>query len=427
MSIKLQAIRGMNDILPSETPLWQYFHYRLMMVLRQYGYAEIRLPIVEHTELFARSIGEGTDVVEKEMYTFLDRNGESLTLRPEGTASCVRAAVEHGLLHNQTQRLWYFGPMFRYERPQKGRYRQFYQVGIECFGIAEPTADVELLALTARLWKQLGIADKVELQINTLGTPAVRQAHREALVTYLQAHAEQLDEDSQRRLHKNPLRILDSKNPAMQALIAGAPQLMDYLDEASQQHFAHVKKGLEILGIAYRINPCLVRGLDYYTHTVFEWVTTELGAQGTICAGGRYDGLVEQCGGRPTPAVGCAMGVERLLLMVQQQPEFLAKADVKTDLYILSNTLLTQVSALELAEHIRQALPTLKVDCHCGLESFKSQFKKADKSGAQLALILGEEEYQNGQVAVKWLREERAQQTLSRSALVEFLQQQWKQ
>ncbi len=418
---QLQAIRGMNDILPSETPLWQYLQHRLMTLLRQYGYQEIRLPIIEHTELFARSIGDGTDVVEKEMYTFIDRNGESLTLRPEGTAGCVRAAIEHGLLYNQTQRLWYFGPMFRHERPQKGRYRQFYQVGVEFFGVSEPSADIELLALTARFWQQLGIAGQVKLQINTLGTPAVRQAHREALVTYLSAHSEQLDEDSQRRLTKNPLRILDSKNPAMKDLITAAPKLMDYLDDLSRQHFDDVKMGLEVLGIAYEINPCLVRGLDYYSHTVFEWVTDSLGAQGTVCAGGRYDGLVEQCGGRATPAVGCAMGLERLLLMLQNQPEVIAAAMPSCDVYILSSNMAIQISALQLAEQIHEALPELNLLCHCGLESLKSQFKKADKSGAKIALILGEEEWKAGLVSVKWLREDRPQQMVLRSEIITLL------
>ena len=406
----IQAIRGMHDVLPEQTPLWQYAEKIIRDVLANYGYSEIRLPIVEKTELFKRSIGEVTDIVEKEMYTFDDRNGDSLTLRPEGTAGCLRACLEHGLLHNQVHRLWYYGPMYRHERPQKGRYRQFFQFGVETYGMASADIDAELLLLTDRLWKRLGIRSKVRLQLNSLGTIAERLIYREALVTYFQQHLAVLDEDSLRRLTTNPLRILDTKNPAMQDVVANAPELMDYLGEESRAHFHSILEALNALGVAYEINTRLVRGLDYYSKTVFEWVTDELGSQGTICAGGRYDGLIEQLGGKANHAVGFAMGMERLLLLLETID---VKLDASVNVYVIRVGEQAQTVGLRLAEQLRSDIPSLKVQLDCAGGSIKSQFKKADKSGAAYALILGEDEVARGEMGVKSLRDPtQAQQNL---------------
>lgn len=407
MAKLFQAVRGMNDILPGESALWQRLETTVREVLASYGYQEIRLPLVEKTELFARSIGEVTDIVGKEMYTFEDRSGEQLTLRPEGTAGCVRACIEHGLLHNQTQRLWYGGPMFRYEKPQKGRHRQFHQIGAEAYGMAGPDIDAELIALSARLWRQLGIGDVV-LQINSLGSSVARAAYREQLVSYLTARQAQLDEESQRRLHTNPLRILDSKNPAMATLIAEAPSLLDHLDPASHIHFAALKNLLDAAEVPYQINPRLVRGLDYYSQTVFEWVTDALGAQGAICAGGRYDGLIEQLGGPVTPAVGFALGVERLIALLMAGGEPISEPPPQVYLIVAGEA--AQRRALALAERLRDQLPGLRLRLHCGSGGFKAQFRRADSSGAQFALILGENELAAGVVAIKALRTPDAEQ-----------------
>ena len=419
MAKNIQAIRGMHDVLPEQTARWQFVEQHIREVLGAYGYQEIRLPIVEKTELFKRSIGEVTDIVEKEMYTFDDRNGESLTLRPEGTAGCVRACLEHGLLHNQTHRLWYFGQMFRYERPQKGRYRQFVQLGVETYGMADADIDAELILLSRRLWLRLGINDSVELQLNSLGTIAERAVYREQLVTYFNAHLEQLDEDSQRRLKSNPLRILDTKNPDMQALVEAAPKLMESLGAESIAHFKGLTDTLDALGIAYTINKRLVRGLDYYSKTVFEWVTTELGAQGTICAGGRYDGLIEQLGGKPNHAVGFAMGMERILALLENRVDLHNRQSVDAYMILVGED--AQKAGVLLAEEIRDSLPGLRLQMHCGSASFKSQFKKADKSGAVYALILAEDELQNSQVSVKFLRTDQQQCTVSTAELIEIL------
>ncbi|AWQ49250.1 histidine--tRNA ligase [Serratia marcescens] len=413
MAKNIQAIRGMNDYLPEETALWQRIEGTLKQVLGSYGYSEIRLPIVEQTPLFKRAIGEVTDVVEKEMYTFEDRNGESLTLRPEGTAGCVRAGIEHGLLYNQEQRLWYIGPMFRYERPQKGRYRQFHQLGAEVFGLQGPDIDAELILLTARWWKALGIAEHVKLELNSIGSLEARANYRDALVAFLEQHVEVLDEDCKRRMYSNPLRVLDSKNPEVQALLNDAPRLSEYLDEESRAHFAGLCELLAQAGIPYTVNERLVRGLDYYNRTVFEWVTTSLGAQGTVCAGGRYDGLVEQLGGRATPAVGFAMGLERLVLLVQAvNPEF--KAPSAIDVYVISSGAGTQSAAIQLAEQVRDAAPQLKLMTNYGGGNFKKQITRADKWGARIALILGESEVAAQQVVVKDLRSGE-QETLAQS------------
>ena len=417
----IRAIRGMNDILPDETPQWQFLESIVSQLLSSYGYGEIRMPIVEQTELFKRSIGEVTDIVEKEMYTFEDRNGDSLTLRPEGTAGCVRAAIQNGLL-NMPQRLWYAGPMFRHERPQKGRQRQFHQVGVEAFGVATPDMDAEVILLTARLWKQLGIADAVELQLNSIGSSDARRQYREALVSYLQERREQLDEDSQRRLGSNPLRILDSKNPDTQALLDGAPALYDYLDEESRADFARLCELLDAAGVAYVVNPRLVRGLDYYNKTVFEWVTDRLGAQGTVCAGGRYDGLVEQLGGKTTPGVGFAMGVERLVLMLEAC-EVSPAASSDADIYVVSFGDAAQRQAVATTEALRDQMPTLRMVQHNGGGSFKSQMKKADRSGARIALIWGEDEVAAGTVSLKALREEDKERLSQQAVALEDLQQ----
>ncbi|MBF7054182.1 histidine--tRNA ligase [Halomonas sp. KAO] len=411
----------MNDLLPEQSALWQYFEGKVRDLMARYGYAEIRTPIVEQTALFSRSIGEVTDIVEKEMYTFADRNGDSLTLRPEGTASCVRAAMEHGLLHNQTQRLWYQGPMFRHERPQKGRYRQFHQVGVESFGLEGPDIDAELILLSARLWRELGLMEHVTLELNSLGSSEARAAYRDTLVAYFEQHHELLDEDSRRRLTSNPLRILDSKNPEMAEMLAGAPQLLDHLDAESREHFASLRALLDAAGIDYVINPRLVRGLDYYSRTVFEWTTRALGSQGTVCAGGRYDGLVEQLGGKPTPAVGFAMGIERLVLLLETLELIPDAARGELDLYVLPMDDAAAGAALQLVERLRGEMPTLRAQLHCGGGSFKSRIKKADRSGARLALLLGEDELARGTATLKFLREERDQRSLARDALVDEL------
>nr|WP_281508055.1 histidine--tRNA ligase [Pseudomonas aeruginosa] len=418
----MQAIRGMNDILPEQTPAWRYLERTFAGLLDGYGYSEIRLPILEFTELFARGIGEGTDVVDKEMYTFLDRNGESLTMRPEGTAGCVRAVLEHGLSGGgQVQKLWYTGPMFRYEKPQKGRYRQFHQIGVEVFNLPGPDIDAELIILTWRLWQKLGMADAVTLQLNTLGSSEARARYREALVAYLQKRFEQLDEDSQRRMTTNPLRILDSKVESTQALLVGAPTLHDYLDEESIAHFEGLKARLDAVGLRYEINQKLVRGLDYYCRTAFEWVTDKLGAQGTVCGGGRYDGLVSQFGGKPTPGVGFAMGVERLVLLLETLGVIPAELNRPADLYVCAFGEPAELAALTLAEQLRSAIPGIRLLVNAGAGSFKSQFKKADKSGARFALILGEDEVANRVVGFKPLRDEGEQQSIAWDALPEHL------
>jgi histidyl-tRNA synthetase len=418
---KIQSIRGMNDILPSETPLWQYLEKTVRDLLSRYGYQEIRFPILEQTELFKRSIGEVTDIVEKEMYTFEDRNGDSLTLRPEGTASCVRAAEQNGLLFNQQQRLWYTGPMFRHERPQKGRLRQFHQIGVEAFGFNGPDIDAEQILFTARLWKALGISEHVILELNSIGSIDARKKYKEALVAYLQQFHDQLDEDSQRRLTTNPLRILDSKNPETQKLLKNAPDLLDHLDDESKQHFVQLRKMLDGAGVKYVVNSRLVRGLDYYGKTVFEWTTDKLGAQATVCAGGRYDGLVEQLGGKPTPAFGFAMGVERLCLLLEACnaiPENLVAAP---DICLIAVGEQAQCATMILAEQLRNDLPQYDVLALCGGGSFKSQFKKADKSGARIALIMGDQEAEQGVIGVKNLRIEQEQQTIPLSELIDKL------
>ncbi len=416
----IQAVRGMNDILPSETYEWQYVEHIMRQLYQSHGYQEIRFPIVEKTELFKRSIGEVTDIVEKEMYTFLDRNEESLSLRPEGTACCVRATLEHGLLHNQIQRLWYAGPYFRHERPQKGRYRQFHQCAAEVFGLAGPDIDAEVILLSAAIFEKLGLSNNVTLQINSLGTFAARQQYREHLVAYFTNHKADLDEDSLRRLDKNPLRILDSKNPAMRQVIENAPKLLDHLDEESLAHFATLQSYLKQAGLRFEVNPCLVRGLDYYSRTVFEWVTDKLGAQGTVCSGGRYDGLVEQLGGKPTPALGFAFGMERLILLLQQvQPTSIANSQLHV--YLMTDSDTSFAIGLKLANYLRSQVSGLNILLHCGGGSLKNQFKKADKSGAEYAIIIGEEEAKTGLVSLKNLRKEMPQQTLDEDKLAEYL------
>ena len=418
--MKLQSIRGMNDLLPEQSATWQYLERTVAEVLGRYSYREIRFPILEQTELFKRAVGEVTDIVEKEMYSFEDRNGDSLSLRPEGTAGCVRACTENGLLHNQTQRLWYTGPMFRHERPQKGRLRQFHQIGVEAFGLNGPDIDSELLLLTARLWKTLKIDHAVTLQINSLGTSADRAQYRAALVEYLSARQDSLDEDSQRRLLSNPMRILDSKNQDTQALLNDAPKLADFIDQESRDHFQQLCAVLDAAKISYEINSRLVRGLDYYSKTVFEWVTTSLGAQGTVCAGGRYDGLVEQLGGKPCPGVGFAMGVERLVLLLDELGVVPDSIGQNVDLYIVSVGNI-ELEALVLADDLRSQCPNIRIESHCGGGSFKSQIKKADKSGATVALILGEDEVASATAGVKFLREEKPQQTVAQTDLANLL------
>lgn len=411
MSKAIQAIRGMNDCLPSETNIWQMVETVLRRVASNYGFAEIRMPVVESTALFKRSIGEVTDIVEKEMYTFDDRNGDSLTLRPEGTASCVRAANQHGLLYNQEQRLWYMGPMFRHERPQKGRYRQFHQFGIEAFGLATPDIDAEIITLSSRLWRELGISEHVTLELNSLGSNQERAEYRDALVVFLTEREDQLDEDSKRRMHSNPLRVLDSKNPAVQEALVGAPKLSDYFGEESKTHFEDICRRLDAAGISYVINDRLVRGLDYYNRTVFEWVTTSLGSQGTVCAGGRYDGLVEQLGGKATPGFGFALGIERLVLMLTSL-EKVNNVRPQVDAYLIMLGEEVELKSIQLAEQWRNLVPECRLQNHCGGGNMKKQMKRADKSGAQIALIIGENELAEQKVTVKYLRGQHDQETV---------------
>ncbi|WP_028117376.1 histidine--tRNA ligase [Ferrimonas senticii] len=419
MAKQIQAIRGMNDCLPADTIKWQQVETTLRQLVASYGYQEIRTPIVEMLNLFTRGIGEVTDIVEKEMYCFEDRNGDMLGLRPEGTASTVRAGNEHGLLYNQEQRLWYMGPMFRHERPQKGRYRQFHQFGVEVYGLAGPDIDSEVLLMSAALWEQLGIKEHVRLELNTIGNADERALFRTALIAFLEQHLDKLDEDSKRRLHSNPLRVLDSKDAGVQALLADAPALTDYLGEESKQHFQTLCELLHAAGIEYTVNPRLVRGLDYYNRTVFEWVTDSLGAQGTVLAGGRYDSLVGQLGGKDTPAVGFAMGIERLVLLLDTMGKF-DNLPRQADVYLCAMGDAAVAAGLQLAQQLRQQVPGLKVMSHCGGGNFKKQMKRADKSGAELALILGEDELQNGVITVKPLRGgEQSQQT--KEQLIESL------
>ena len=423
MAKNIQAIRGMNDCSPTESPLWQWIEGQVRQILSSYGYSEVRMPIVESTPLFARAIGEVTDVVSKEMYTFWD-NDEQLTLRPEGTAGCVRAAIEHGWIYNNEQRLWYMGPMFRHERPQKGRYRQFHQAGVEVFGIATPEIDAELIILTARLWKALGIEQHVSLQLNSIGSLEARANYRSALVAFLENHQDLMSEEEKERLVKNPLRILDTKNQALQDVLDGAPKLLDYLDDESREHFAQLCGLLDAVGIQYEINPKLVRGLDYYNKTVFEWVTSALGAQGTVCGGGRYDGLVEQLGGHATSSVGFAMGLERLVLLVQEVNKSIPVKSA-VDIYVVYQGEGTTLAAFQLAEKLRSELPHLSTMLHCSGGNFKKQFKRADKSGATLALVLGESEVQNNQVVVKHLLGAEEQQTIDVDNLIEHVKAQF--
>lgn len=423
MAKNIQAIRGMNDCSPTESPLWQWIEGQVRQILSSYGYSEVRMPIVESTPLFARAIGEVTDVVSKEMYTFWD-NDEQLTLRPEGTAGCVRAAIEHGWIYNNEQRLWYMGPMFRHERPQKGRYRQFHQAGVEVFGIATPEIDAELIILTARLWKALGIDQHVSLQLNSIGSLEARANYRSALVAFLENHQDLMSEEEKERLVKNPLRILDTKNQALQDVLDGAPKLLDYLDDESREHFAQLCSLLDAVGIQYEINPKLVRGLDYYNKTVFEWVTSALGAQGTVCGGGRYDGLVEQLGGHATSGVGFAMGLERLVLLVQEVNKSIPIKSA-VDIYVVYQGEGTTLAAFQLAEKLRSELPHLSTMLHCSGGNFKKQFRRADKSGATLALVLGESEVQNNQVVVKHLLGTAEQQTIDVANLIEHVKAQF--
>lgn len=421
MAKTIQAIRGMNDCSPTESPLWQWVENKVRAVVAGYGYSEVRMPIVESTPLFARAIGEVTDVVSKEMYSFWD-NDEQLTLRPEGTAGCVRAAIEHGWIYNNEQRLWYMGPMFRHERPQKGRYRQFHQAGVEIFGIANPEIDAELILLTARLWKELGIAQHVSLQLNSIGSLEARQNYRSALVAFLENHQDLMSEEEKERLVKNPLRILDTKNQALQEVLNDAPKLLDYLDDESREHFAQLCSLLDAMGIAYEVNPKLVRGLDYYNKTVFEWVTSALGSQGTVCGGGRYDGLVEQLGGHATQGVGFAMGLERLVLLVQEVNKEICLPSA-VDIYVVFAGEGTTTVAFQLAEKLRSELPHLRVMTHCSGGNFKKQFKRADKVEAKFALVLGESEVQNQQVVVKDLSGG-DQQTIAIADLIEYFKNQ---
>ena len=419
MAKTIQAIRGMNDCSPTESPLWQWIEAKVRHVLASYGYSEVRMPIVESTPLFARAIGEVTDVVSKEMYTFWD-NDEQLTLRPEGTAGCVRAAIERGWIYNNEQRLWYMGPMFRHERPQKGRYRQFHQVGVEVFGIANPEIDAELIILTARLWKELGIDQHVSLQLNSIGSLEARANYRSALVAFLENHQDLMSDEEKERLVKNPLRILDTKNEVLQEVLNGAPKLLDYLDDESHEHFNQLCSLLDAMGVKYEINPKLVRGLDYYNKTVFEWVTSALGAQGTVCGGGRYDGLVEQLGGHATQGVGFAMGLERLVLLVQEVNKEITLPQA-VDLYLVYAGEGTTLNAFQIAEQIRTELPQVRVMTHCSGGKFQKQFKRADKIEAKYALVVGESEVQAKTVVVKDLRNGAEQITLSQVDLIATL------
>lgn len=418
MTKSLQAIRGMNDTLPEATPYWQAIEKLCQAVASAYGYREVRFPAVELTALFKRTIGDDTDIVSKEMYTFEDRNGDSLTLRPEGTAGCVRMGIQQGLLYNQIQRLWYMGPMFRHERPQKGRCRQFHQFGVEAFGMAGADIDAELIAMSYRLWQSLGLQDQIRLELNNLGTLGSRATYRKELVGYFSDHKDRLDEDSQRRLTTNPLRILDSKNPDMRNLILDAPTLIDYLDAESRIHLDKLQSHLESLNIPYELNPHLVRGLDYYGSTVFEWVTDALGAQGTVCAGGRYDVLVEQLGGKPTPAAGFALGLERTVLLLEKTQE----CRFSPDIYLVLIGDAATKAGLVLAEKIRNSLSGISVEMNASGGSLKSQFKRADKSGARWAFVLGDDEVANNVISVKHLREDIKQQTVSFDEVIRFVQ-----
>ena len=421
MAKNIQSVRGMRDILPTQSASWQFIENTARNLFNSYGYQELRTPIVEPTGLFKRAIGDATDIVEKEMYTFDDRNGDSLTLRPEGTAGCVRAALQHGLLHNQQQRIWYTGPMFRHERPQKGRYRQFYQAGIETYGISGPDIDAEIIAIAARLWKMLGL-NNVRLEINSLGSDSARQKYREILINYFQQHQDQLDEDSKRRLHKNPLRILDTKNPAMKELVSNAPDLLDYLDEESKTHFDGLKTRLDNMGIGYQVNSRLVRGIDYYNRTVFEWITEDLGAQGTICAGGRYDGLVKQLGGRDTSACGFGIGLDRLQLLIESLE--VAIPNQHPHIYFVALGEQAELAALKIAEQTRDNQPALRLLVNGGAGSFKSQLKRADKSGADYALILGDSEIDANEIIIKPLRKNLSiteQTSIAQTELADFV------
>ena len=399
MAKQIQAIRGMNDCLPTQSPLWQKVEGTVKQVISAYGYNEVRMPIVESTHLFKRAIGEVTDVVEKEMYTFEDRNGDSLTLRPEGTAGCVRAGIQNGLLYNQEQRLWYIGPMFRHERPQKGRYRQFHQVGVEVFGLNGPDIDAELIMMTARLWRELGIHEHVRLELNSIGSLEARAEYRKALISFLEQHLDVLDEDAKRRMYTNPLRVLDTKNAAIQEILVDAPKLSEYLDPESKEHFDGLCELLDAAGIKYQVNERLVRGLDYYNRTVFEWITESLGAQGTVCGGGRYDGLVEQLGGKATPSVGFAMGIERLVLLMEALEQDEVRRSV--DVYVVTAGEGTLAAGMTLAEKLRTEVPGLRVMTHFDGGNFKKQFKRADNVGAAVALVLGENEIAENTVVVK--------------------------
>jgi histidyl-tRNA synthetase len=411
---QIQAIRGMNDVLPAQIAAWQHLEACAREVASSYGYEEIRVPLLEHTELFKRAIGEFTDVVEKEMYTFTDQGGESLTLRPEATAGIVRAAISNGMLRGARHRLWCIGPMFRHERPQKGRYRQFYQLDVEAIGFAGPDVDAELIALSARLWRRLELSG-VRLEINSLGTPEARREYREILVAYFRRHEGALDADSRRRLQGNPLRILDSKNPQLAEVIAGAPVLSDHLDEPSRAHFGALTAALDGIGIAYRVNPRLVRGLDYYSRTVFEWITDALGAQDAVCSGGRYDGLIAQLGGEATPAVGFALGIERVVELLVQAARVPAAAP--PDVYVIVNSAAHCGAAIQMTEQLRDALPHRRFEFNLGGGNFKAQFRRADQSGAALALICGDEELARGVVAMKPLRHETGQTACPRFEL----------
>ncbi|MGB0254231.1 MAG: histidine--tRNA ligase [Litorivicinaceae bacterium] len=413
----IQSVRGMPDILPEQAGAWRYLEQQAQHVFSAYGLTQIRTPIVENTALFARSIGDVTDIVEKEMYTFEDRSGDSVTLRPELTAGVVRAAMEHGLLHNQTQRLWYQGPAFRYERPQKGRYRQFHQIGVECFGIADALMDAELIEMTDQLWKRCHVRDAVTLELNSIGSPEARAHYRAALVDFLSARKERLDADSQSRLERSPLRILDSKDESTQALLNDAPSLMDYLTDEDTEHFRRLTRALEESGIEFEINPRLVRGLDYYGRTVFEWTTQALGAQGTICGGGRYDGLVEHLGGRATPGVGFALGMERVVLLMESLDVIPDAYQTQADVYLMPQQIECESAIRKLARMLRAQFPSLRVMAHIGGGSLKSQLKKADKSGADIALIIGQTELENESVVYKPLRGGE-QQTLTEAELL---------
>ena len=414
MTETLQAVRGMNDVLPAETAAWQQLERVARETFAQYGYQEIRLPLLERTELFKRSIGEFTDIVEKEMYTFDDRGGDSLTLRPEATAGIVRAAISNGLLHNQRQKLWCMGPMFRYERPQKGRYRQFHQIDVEALGFPGPDVDAEMILMTARLWRRLGLRG-LRLNLNSLGTAESRAVYRTRLVDYFRSHAGDLDADSLRRLGGNPLRILDSKNPAMADIVAGAPSITDHLDPDSAAHFAGLRAALEAAGVDYVVNPRLVRGLDYYSRTVFEWVTSDLGSQDAVCSGGRYDGLVEQLGGEPTPAIGWALGEERIVELMRLQG--VAVDEGRPDAYLVLAGAAAEAAGPALAERLRDVVPGLRVEANCGGGSFKSQLKRADRSGARFAIIVGDDEVARGVATLKPLRSDAGQRQVSFDAL----------